>query len=244
MPLTPSTGPSAGGTAVAITGSNLANATTVHFGTKPATITNNTATQVDVISPAGHGAAPVNVTTPSGTSNALPYFYIEPPIKSGASPLTGSEAGGDTVTISGSNLSNATSVTFGANAGTITANTAGSITVTAPAGTGTVPITVTTPGGTTNGFSFSYVAAPTLASVDPASGSESGGTQVTITGTSLTHTNEVTFDGAPASFVVLSDTSVSAVTPAGTGTVDVDVTTTGGTGTLTAAYAYTAAPGI
>lgn len=244
MPITPNAGTSAGGTAVAITGTGLANTSAVRFGTRLATITGNTPTQVDVVSPAGHGVSMVTVTTPAGTSNPQPYFYIEPPLMSGASPLTGAEAGGDTVTITGSNLSNATSVTFGATAGTITANTAGSVTATTPEGTGTVPITVATAGGTAGGFSFSYAAAPALTSVAPDSGAESGGTQVEITGTGLTQTNQVTFGGTPASFTVLSDTSVSAVTPAGTGTVDVAVTTTGGTDTLAEAYTYAAGPDV
>ena len=49
------------------------------------------------------------------------------------------------MTITGTNLSGATAVDFGANAGTITADSAGSVTATSPAGTGTVDVTVTNP---------------------------------------------------------------------------------------------------
>ena len=52
------------------------------------------------------------------------------------------------VTITGTNLSGATAVDFGTNAGTITADSAGSITATSPAGTGTVDVTVTNPDAT------------------------------------------------------------------------------------------------
>ena len=48
-----------------------------------------------------------------------------------------------------------------------------SITATAPAGTGTVDVTVTTPGGTSATSSadqFTYVPAPTVGNVSPTSG--------------------------------------------------------------------------
>lgn len=246
MPLSPNQGSSAGGTAVVITGTGLANTTAVRFGSNPATITANTPTQVDVISPAGHGAVGVTVTTPGGTSNAVPFFYIEPPTKTAASPTSGSAAGGNSVTITGSNLNTASAITFGANAGTITAANAGSVTATVPAGTaGTVPITLTTAGGSTNGLFYTYVDAPTVTAIEPAEGPTAGGTAVTIDGTGLATTSQVTFDGAPASFSVLSDGQLTAVTPAGAaGEVDVVVTTTGGSATLTDGFTYLAGPGI
>ena len=129
MPISPNQGSSAGGTAVVITGTNLANAnaSAVRFGTTPGTITGNTPTSVNVTSPAGHGAVGVRVTTPGGTSNPLSYFYLEPPTKFSLSPTSGDEAGTNAVTITGSNLNGVTSVTFGANAGTITSSNSGSI---------------------------------------------------------------------------------------------------------------------
>ncbi|GAA1238964.1 IPT/TIG domain-containing protein [Pseudonocardia alaniniphila] len=245
MPISPNQGSSAGGTAVVITGTNLANASAVRFGANLGTITANTPTQINVTSPAGHGVVGVTVTTPGGTSNPLSYFYLEPPAKFALSPTSGVEAGGNSVTITGSNLNGATSVTFGANAGTITANNSGSIVVTVPAGTGSVPVTVVTPGGSTNGLSYEYVVAPTVATIDPDSGPTAGGTGVTITGTGLTTTSSVTFGGTPASFVVISPTEVSATTPAGAaGAVDVVVTTTGGSATLEDGFTYVAGPGI
>ncbi|WP_414631901.1 IPT/TIG domain-containing protein, partial [Brevundimonas sp. UBA4553] len=54
-------------------------------------------------------------------------------------------AGGTSVIISGTNFSGATAVTFGATAASgFTVNSATQITATAPAGTGTVDIRVTT----------------------------------------------------------------------------------------------------
>lgn len=246
MPISPNQGTSAGGTAVTITGIGLSNASAVHFGANLATITSNTPTQVSVVSPAGHGVVGVTVTTPGGTSNPLPYYYIEPPTKTSLSPTSGVTAGGNSVTVTGSNLNTASAITFGANAGTITASNAGTVTATVPAGTaGTVAVTVTTAGGSTNGLFYTYVDAPTITTVDPNEGPTSGGTAVTIDGTGLTNTSEVTFGGVPASFSVLSDTQLTTVTPAGTaGAVDVVVTTTGGSATATGGFTYIAGPGI
>jgi hypothetical protein len=79
---------------VTITGTNLANATAVKFGTKAATITANTATSVSATSPSGTGTVDVTVTTPGGTSNPLSFYYLGPPFKSALSAVSGPTAGG------------------------------------------------------------------------------------------------------------------------------------------------------
>ncbi|MFG2527007.1 IPT/TIG domain-containing protein [Streptomyces sp. NPDC048516] len=250
MPISPSQGSTGGGTTVNITGTNLGGATAVHFGTKTATITGNTPTSVTVISPSGTGTVPVTVTTPGGTSNPLSFFYVGAPFKSGISPVSGVTAGGNTVTITGTGLTTATSVNFGAATATPTVVNDGQLTVAVPAGTGPGPVSVsvTTAGGTNNGLSYTYVDAPTLTTLNPNSGPVSGGTVVTLTGTNLSSTQSVTFGATPAPFTVLSDTTVSVVTPPaadGTpGPVDVTVTTTGGSATLTGGFTYLAGPGI
>ncbi|MBX9644570.1 MAG: autotransporter domain-containing protein [Novosphingobium sp.] len=67
--LSPSTGPEAGGTSVAITGTNFSGATAVSFGATPAaSFTINSATSITATSPAGGGSVNVRVTTPSGAS--------------------------------------------------------------------------------------------------------------------------------------------------------------------------------
>ncbi|MFI5524156.1 IPT/TIG domain-containing protein [Streptomyces platensis] len=247
MPISPNQGSTGGGTTVVITGTNLAGATAVKFGTKNATITANTATSVTVTSPSGTGTVPVTVTTPGGTSNPLQFFYVSAPFKTSLSPVSGVTAGGDTVTINGTGLSTATAVNFGATAATPTVVNDGQLTVTVPAGAapGPVSVSVTTAGGTNNGLSYTYIDAPTIVSLNPASGPASGGTVVTLTGTNLSTTQSVTFDGTPAPFSVLSDTSLSVVTPPGTaGAVDVTVTTSGGSATATGGFTYVAGPGI
>lgn len=247
MPISPNQGSSGGGTLVTITGTGLSGTTAVRFGTRAATaVTNVSPTQVTAVSPSGNGSVGVTVTTPGGTSNPLPFFYVGAPFKQSLSPTSGSTAGGGTVTINGTGLSTASSVAFGANNAVPTVVSDGMITVAAPAGTaGSVGVSVTTAGGTNNGLSYTYVAAPTVTTVTPAEGPTTGGTTVTVAGTGLTSTNQVTFDGNPAPFTVLSDTAVSAVTPPGAaGAVDVVVTNDAASATAADAYTYLAGPGI
>ncbi|TVL91538.1 IPT/TIG domain-containing protein [Streptomyces sp. SAJ15] len=247
MPISPNQGSTGGGTTVTITGTNLGGALAVKFGSKLATITANTATSVTVISPSGTGVVDVTVVTLGGVSNPLPFYYVGAPFKSGLSDLSGPTAGGNTVTLTGVGLSTASAVNFGANAVTPVVLSDSQLSVTVPAGAaaGPVAVSVTTLGGTNNGLSYTYVDVPTIGAPLPATGPTSGGTPVTIPGTGLSTTQSVTFDGASAPFVVVSDTSLTAVTPPGTaGAADVVVTTTGGTVTGAGAFSYVAGPGI
>ncbi len=71
------------------------------------------------------------------------------PTVTGVSPTNGPAGGGTSVTVSGTGFTGATAVDFGATAGTsVNVISDTSLTVTAPAGTGTVHVTVTTPNGT------------------------------------------------------------------------------------------------
>lgn len=245
MPISPNQGSTGGGTTVTITGTNLAGASAVRFGSKLTTITANTPTSVTVTSPSGSGTVPVTVTTAAGASNPLNFYYIGAPFKASLSAASGPSAGGNTVTISGTGLATASSVAFGGNNATPTVTSDSLLSVTVPAASGSVGVSVTTTGGANNGFSYTYVDPPTITSLAPTSGSTSGGTTVTITGTDLSTTESVTFDGVTAPFGVINSTTVSAVTPPGSaGAVDVVVSTTGGSATAAAGYTYVAGAGI
>jgi hypothetical protein len=80
--LSPTSGPTAGGTTVTITGTNLSGARTVKFGgTKATTFAVDSATQITATAPA-HAAGPVTVTgtTPGGTSatsSADQFTYVK-----------------------------------------------------------------------------------------------------------------------------------------------------------------------
>jgi hypothetical protein len=78
--LSSSSGLSAGGTGIILTGANLLGATAVNFGSHPANIVTDSANQMVVIIPAGAaGKAPITVITPFGkftTSPASSFTYV------------------------------------------------------------------------------------------------------------------------------------------------------------------------
>ncbi|MEU9061000.1 IPT/TIG domain-containing protein [Streptomyces sp. NPDC048430] len=244
----PSSGPTAGGTSVTLTGTGFTGATAVTFAGIPATsFMVNSATQITAVAPAGSaGAAVVNVTTPGGTSapDAF-FFYAAPPVLVSAGPAQGPTAGGVVVTLTGSNLLNASAVRFGiTDAASFTVVSATQITATAPPGSGNSPITVITPGGASNPVAFTYIPTPALTALAPTNGPTSAGTVVTLTGTNLATASAVTFGGTAVSFIVVSDTQITAIAPAGpAGPVAVSVTTAGGS-SPGPTYTRVAAPGI
>jgi hypothetical protein len=245
--LAPSSGTTAGGTAVTISGTNLGGATGVSFGGAAGKVTADSSTQITVTSPPGTGTVNITVTTPGGTATAGKFTYVTPPpVTTAVSPSSGTTAGGTAVTISGTNLGDATGVSFGGAAGTITADSGTQITVTSPPGTGTVNITVTTPGGTSTAGQFIYVTpAPAVTAISPSSGTIDGGTTVTITGTNLAGATSVSFGGPAGRIISDSGTQITVVSPPGKGTVYITVTTAAGTSAATAACEYTyAAPVI
>ncbi|MFR9751962.1 IPT/TIG domain-containing protein [Nocardia sp. 004] len=243
--ISPPSGPEAGGNTVTITGTGFTGTTAVTFGPTPATFTVDSATQITAIAPAGTGAIGVTVTTPAGTSNIVDYAYLPAPTITTLSPPAGPEAGGNTVTITGTGFTGTTAVTFGPTPATsFTVDSATQITATAPAGTGAIGVTVTTPAGTSNIVDYAYLPAPTITTLSPPSGPEAGGNTVTITGTGFTGTTAVTFGPTPAtSFTIDTDTQITATAPAGTGTIGVTVTAPAGT-SVPFPYTYAPAPAI
>jgi hypothetical protein len=169
------------------------------------------------------------------------------PAVSGISPNSGPEAGGTSVTITGTNFLGATDVDFGTTAATdVKVDSPTQITATAPAGTGIRDVTVTTPSGTSAASRadlYTYIPAPTVTGVSPASGPEAGGTSVTITGTDLSGATAVDFGTTAATDVkVDSPTQITATAPAGTGSVDVTVATPSGTSATSDADQYSYVP--
>src|SRR5437763_10026452 len=84
------------------------------------------------------------------------------------------------------------------------------------------------------------IPAPTIATVQPNSGSERGGTRVILRGTSFVEPADVFFGDAKAtSVVVLDEVSIAATTPANPpGSVTVKVVTAGGSGELPNGFRY------
>ena len=141
------------GTSVVITGTSLTNTSAVSFNGIATTFTNNSATQVTATAPAGVTTGPITLTTtPGGTATSATNFTVTPTITS-FTPTSGKV--GTSVVITGTNLTGTTGVKFNGTSATFTANSATQVTATVPAGAGTGPISLTTPGGTaTSGNNF------------------------------------------------------------------------------------------
>ncbi len=161
--ISPGSGPAAGGTDVTVNGTGFTSNATVSFGGAAATgvAVNAQGTQLTAVSPPGAGLVDVVVTTAVGTSatTAGDQFTYAPTVDT-VTPNGGPEAGGTLVTITGTGLTNATSVMFGTTAATgLVVDSDQQITATSPAGTGVVDVTVVTPAGTSplnNGDVFTY----------------------------------------------------------------------------------------
>ena len=158
----------------------------------------------------------VATTSDTGTVSSAPYALAQPPAITNVSPTHGPAAGDTPITITGTNLTGATGVNFGnAPATNVQAVNATTVTAHSPAGAGQVPVTVVTPGGTSNSVQYSYDA-PTVTSVAPTHGPASGGTSVTISGSNFTGATGVSFGNAAATQVhVVNDGSITATSPAG-----------------------------
>jgi CSLREA domain-containing protein len=241
---------------VTIAGTNFVNVTAVSFGTESAisfTVGSSGNSPITAIVPAGSvSTVDVIVTARGGSSATNPsdhFTYVAAPTITQVSPSAGPVSGATSVTITGTNFTGATAVSFGTTAATSFAvNGDTSITAVAPAGSaGTVDITVTSVGGTSAASSadqFTYAAVPTITQISPASGLVSGGTPVTVTGTNfIGGQTSVAFGAstiAASSVTVNSATSLTVTSPAqAAGTIDITVTTPGGTSATSSADQFT-----
>jgi hypothetical protein len=262
----------------------------VHFGANaatavavvPASCTAGLCTQLTAVSPpstlAGNGAGPVDVTvtTSGGTSvNSPPvtFTYVAAPVINAAGPgLTGivpdsgPTTGGTNITITGSGFLTPSTVQFGGSAGPSATNVVvvspTEITATTPLDTaGTIGVTVSDLGGTSNSEPYTYVAPPNIGinGLNPAFGPDTGGTVVTMTGTGLTGITAVTFTQAsdftapcgttPSTagthLTPISDTEAQVTTPAfADGPAVVCVTAAGGTAPAAEEFTFEGTPVI
>jgi hypothetical protein len=252
--VTSNAGPTAGGTGVQIFGMGFTGATAVSFGTAPAqSFFVSGDGNISAVSPAGTaGSVDVTVTAGGSTSAATSadsFTYLAPgrPVVDGLEPNRGSQAGGDSITIFGSDLAGATAVHFGSVAAPFFTSFGTEIFTSSPPGSGMVDVTVTTSAGTSaisaaDAFTYLAPGPPVVNAVDPASGSAVGGTSVVMFGSGFTGTTAVAFNGtAASSFYAASDTALFVTSPPGTAgtTVDITVTTPVGTSPTSNADKFT-----
>ena len=182
--------------------------------------------------------------------NRLLSTAVEPvrPTIDRLSATSGSTTGGTTVSISGTGLSEVTSVMFGdvpATAVSMTADTRLSVVVPTHAA-GAVDVTVRGPGGesaVTSVDRYTYKNLPGVTSVYPTAGPRAGATTVTLQGEGFTGVTKVTFGAVAASFKIVSSTKLAVVAPPGSGLTAISVTNSSGTSAATPASRYTYADG-
>lgn len=133
-------------------------------------------------------------------------------------PASGPEAGGTSVTIGGYNFRASAVVTFGGvPAVAIIVVSDSEITGRTPAGSGVVDLVVTNVNGLSGTLAdaYQFIDGPMIESLDPGIGLTEGGDFVTITGTGFRAGATVFFGENAATSVVISETEITCMTPAG-----------------------------
>ncbi len=183
----------------------------------------------------------INATLSVGTGLLLPTV-------TSVSPNSGTALGGTIVSIVGTGFSGTTNVTFGSSpAASFVVNSSTSITATTRShAVGLVDVQVTNANGSSSIVTadhFTYTPpAPSISTVTPSSGPATGGATVTILGGYFTTATAVKFGSTNASFVINSDSSITATTPAhSAGLANVTVVSPSGT-SLPDTYTFNSLP--
>ncbi|HEX3110843.1 MAG TPA: IPT/TIG domain-containing protein, partial [Thermoanaerobaculia bacterium] len=203
------------------------------------------ATTITVTTPShAAGTVDVAVTAPTGiATKAGAFTYLAPPTVTAVTPNRGKTAGGDSITVTGSNFDAGGTTTLkvgSAVATNVVVTSPTSLTATTPAGTaGATTVTVTTAGGSaTLTSAFTYVPPPAITSFTPTQGPV--GTSVTINGANfdaVAANDVVIIGGAPAVVTSATTTRLVATVASNAVTGSVSVTTAFGTATTTTNFA-------
>lgn len=201
---------------------------------------------IEVRTPPGvAGPASVSMQNPNGNfvcNNCFTYF--DELVVTAFTPREGPLAGGNEVVITGSGFTADTQVLFGAfSSPRITFVSATQLKAIAPRGVAAdlVDLVVYNKNGVSNQRrGYSYRPELRVTALSPVTGPIAGGTIITLTGSGFTGATAVSLGATAATAVtVVSDTQLTAVTPAASaGVVDVTVTTPAGTWTSKKAFAY------
>ena len=176
-------------------------------------------------------------TSGGGTSGVGTVFSLSMGLGTFVQPrLTMGEVGAEVILL-GNNLTGATAVSFNGTAATFTAKST-EIKTKVPAGAATGTVTVTTASGGTLSSNVPFRVTPQLKGFNPRKGPV--GTEVEITGESLTQTSGVSFGSVAATEItVVSDTEVTATVPSGAVAGTITITTLGGIATSTKNFTVT-----
>lgn len=209
------------GDVVTITGANFDDVSGVNFGGVGAASV-NVVSSTTITAVVGAGATGnVRVYSQFNFAEKGGFTFIPGPVITSFSPA--SATAGTTITITGTNFTGATSVTFGGlPAASFTVVSSTQITaVVGPGNSGNIAIT--SPGGTGTAAGFSII--PLIGAISPASGT--AGTILTINGSGFGQASAVTIGGVPVqAFTVDSVNHITAIVGNGaTGKVDVTTPT-------------------
>ncbi len=227
------------GSTVTITGQNFIGTTAVSFGGIPATSFNVVnATTITAVVGTGY-SGDVVVTNGYGTGIQSGFTFSGPPVITSFTPTTTGD--GQTVTITGHDFTNVTAVSFGGTPASFMVISNSEIAATVGNGASGA-VSVTTNYGTGSLAGFTYVPVPVINSFTPTTGGN--GTTITLTGTNFTGATGVSFGGVPAaSFIVNSNTSITAVPSTAGASGNVSVTNANGTG-IKSGFTHIPAPVI
>ena len=227
------------GTPVTLTGTGLLGATAVKFNGKTTTFSVVSSTQITTVVPANATTGKISVSSAGGTATSTSSFLVSTPFVSSFSPSSGPV--GTILTVSGGNFSNPTAVQFnGFFATNVTWVSATKLSVTVPSGATTGPVRVTAANGESGVSTGIYKVTPLLNSFSPGNGAT--GTIVTLTGSGLTDTTTVKFNGTIAAFSVVDSQTLTATVPTSATTGKISVSNKGGS--VTGAAFFLVAPRI
>jgi hypothetical protein len=230
----PASGPPAGGQTVTVEGRGFSSTTTFSIGGESAVVQSidPQASTATLVTPQ-HAAGLVNVIAESSQDSAIlenGYLYRsdDAPVLASLSPRFGPTSGGNEVVLRGFGF-DATDlqISFGSSAATIVEQGPTYAVVEAPAaGVGYVDVVMSDANGELDRLAgaYEYRQDVWIDTVTPSEGPATGGDAVTITGAGFSGAERVEFGGIAAAFDIVSDTEITATTPAhGAGMVDVVV---------------------
>jgi hypothetical protein len=251
----PKSGSETGSTGVTITGTGFVEGAAVKFGSASASnVQVNSGTSISATAPAGTGSTEVTVTTPMGTSpksSADRYYYArltQPPGLLGGLGLAHycKSAGFEEKVgllkgeVEGPEFAYKNWACEGIKPTTLIAEIGPAPSMEDACHAQRGASSYGYPENPDSAFSWNCYEDPSVTRIAPAEGPAGGGTSVTITGTNFSAASTVEFGSISATKITFnSATSITATSPAGTGTVDLRVTTYNGTSAIAAADKFT-----
>jgi IPT/TIG domain-containing protein len=216
----PNHGPTSGGNQIVITGLNFGNSgfPTVKFDGVLVSVQNNNHTHIFITIPEGTGSVIIQIFV--GIYNVSTTYSYDSPSVTSISPNHGPTSGNTAITIIGTNfgLNGSVIVTFNDIPATIIYNTHSIISILSPEGTGSVVVKILVDWKNIATI-FNYDA-PTIKTIAPNHGPQSGGTNIVIVGTNFGVNGSVIVKINNVTCKILSNnhTSIKFIAPKGIGT--------------------------